>query len=319
MLMIPLISNRTPIHAVAIIVLAVLALGFGTRDVLAQSIDNEILSKNGKLTSQQLEEVSEFVSEHADSLRTGDAEQVERARLELFQPTRNPSTTKSFMLEYSTIVIDQLRPIVTGDDTLRAINAIQVISFLQTPDSFEKMIDLLDPAKNKNQTLRLAASGLVQRMAEDIQLNRGQVQFATRELQQYSYSEGNWMIVLQEIEALGNLSLNRKIESDSRASALKAQIDTLGVVVDRIKNSEEAAPLMNAVFRSLLVFRKNQLPELGANRKLAVDRLAPILRKINTIASDRMPSSDDGDLIASFEGAENVSSTLLSVIDNNRG
>lgn len=317
--MIPLISNRTPIHAVAIIVLAVLALGFGTRDVLAQSIDNEILSKNGKLTSQQLEEVSEFVSEHADSLRTGDAEQVERARLELFQPTRNPSTTKSFMLEYSTIVIDQLRPIVTGDDTLRAINAIQVISFLQTPDSFEKMIDLLDPAKNKNQTLRLAASGLVQRMAEDIQLNRGQVQFATRELQQYSYSEGNWMIVLQEIEALGNLSLNRKIESDSRASALKAQIDTLGVVVDRIKNSEEAAPLMNAVFRSLLVFRKNQLPELGANRKLAVDRLAPILRKINTIASDRMPSSDDGDLIASFEGAENVSSTLLSVIDNNRG
>lgn len=229
----------------------------------AESLPSRIVAASQPLSGGDLGAVKAFAASWAGAIADGDPSDVNDARAELISIARSPSATPVFRRAYGDAVIDALQPVVTGTDTFRAINALQTIRFLGTPDAVAAILDHADPDREANASKRLVAAGLLAAAIEDAELNPAQLDGTTRRIASLAAAEAEWMILLQSMEALDTIARLRNAPDASVALARRSQVSTLEGAISRMKGSPE---LVEAVYRTLLELR-NQLVRMSSNER----------------------------------------------------
>lgn len=252
-------------HSLAGIILGCI-LAAPTAQALAQrtnDLPSRIVSASRSLDQGDLETVRSFASTWGDRIANGTPAEVNEARAELISVARSPSATPIFRRAYGEAVISELQSSISGDDTFRAINAMQAVRFLRTPDAVTVVLDHADPDREANLSKRLVAAGLLASAIVDAELNPAQLDGTTRRIASMAAAETEWMILLQSMEALDSIARLPNAPAASVALARRSQVSTLEGAVSRMKGSPE---LVEAVYRSLLELR-NQLVRMSARER----------------------------------------------------
>lgn len=278
----------------------------------ADDLPSRIVSATGSLGPSDLDAVAQFASTWGGRIAEGDPQEVNQARAELISVARSPSATPVFLRAFSERVIAELEPVIAGSDTFRAINALQAIRFLQTPDSVTVILDHADPAREKDSSKRLVAAGLLAAAIADAELNPAQLDGTTRRLASVAATETEWMILLQAMEALDTIARIPDAPATSVALARRSQVSTLEGAISRMKGSPE---LVEAVYRTMLELR-NQLVRMGARERSEFARqFGPVFASVERAARsgiDTAPAS----LRPTFEKAAQQAQVLANLTRN---
>lgn len=250
----------------------------------AASLPNSIVAASAPLSARDSQALTEFVAAWASQIAEGEPLRVNQARGELISPARSPSATPIFTRAYSEAVVPALGPIVGGDDTFRAINALQVARFLKSPEAVELIVVRVDPAQESERAKRLVAAGLLAGAIRDGQLNPVQLDGTTRRIASIAATEADWMVLLQLMEALDAVANLPNTPQASLDLARRSQLTVLEATVSRMKGPDGDPELIEAIYRSLLELR-NQLVRMSSSQRAAFSRqFGPIFASIETTA-----------------------------------
>jgi hypothetical protein len=229
----------------------------------ADTLPSRIVSANRSLEASELDAVKAFAATWGGRLADGAPSEVNQARSELISVARSPSATPIFLRAYGDAVIAEIQPVIAGSDTFRAINAMQAVRFLRTPDAVSLILDHADPDRETDASKRLVAAGLLASAITDAELNPAQLDGTTRRIASVAAAESEWMILLQSMEALDSIARLPNAPAASVALARRSQVSTLEGAISRMKGSPE---LVEAVYRTLLELR-NQLVRMSARER----------------------------------------------------
>jgi hypothetical protein len=250
----------------------------------AASLPNSIVAASAPLSARDSQSVTDFVAGWTAQLADGDPLEVNKARGELISPARSPSATPIFIRAYSEAVVPALAPLVGGDDTFRAINALQVARFLRSAEAVELIVVRADPAQESDRAKRLVAAGLLAAAIRDGQLNPAQLDGTTRRIATVAGTEADWMILLQFMEALDAIANLPNTPQASIDLARRSQLTVLEATVSRMKGPGGNPELIEAVYRSLLELR-NQLVRMSSSQRSAFSRqFGPVFASIESAA-----------------------------------
>ena len=252
------------------------------------AIPNRIVSANRTLGGADLETVRGFASLWADRLASGTPTEVNEARGEFVSVARSPSATPVFRRAYAAAVVEALGPVIEDESTFRAVNALQAIRFLRTPEAVEVVVTHADPNRQRDSARRLVAAGLLAAAIADADLNPAQLDGTTREIASIASAESEWMILLQSMEALDAIANLPNAPAASIDLARRSQVATLEGAVSRMKGSPE---LVEAVYRTLLELR-NQLVRMSArDRGEFARRFGPVFASVEKAARSGMDTA----------------------------
>ncbi len=138
-----------PLAILAVLLAAILAPAARCR---AQFGLPEDLIKASDLTAAQKQAITQFIDQHKAGL-TAEPQVLKRDRDALLDPLRHLDISVSFRLEYARQLVPILRPLVSGEKDLAAINALTIAGELATSSS----LDMAGPAlADKRPAVRFA-------------------------------------------------------------------------------------------------------------------------------------------------------------------
>jgi hypothetical protein len=250
----------------------------------AASLPNSIVATSSSLSARDSQTVADFVANWTTQIAEGGPLEVNKARGELISPARSPSATPIFTRAYSEAVVPALGPLVSGDDTFRAINALQVARFLKSPEAVELIVVRVDPTEESDRAKRLVASGLLAAAIRDGQLNPVQLDGTTRRIASIAGTEADWMVLLQLMEALDAIANLPNTPQASIDLARRSQLTVLEATVSRMKGPDGNPELIEAIYRSLLELR-NQLVRMSSSQRSAFSRqFGPVFASVESAA-----------------------------------
>lgn len=300
---------------------AVLALAAGVAQSAAwgqaSTLDRAILTASAPLDGPKTTALKDFVSRWTGDLTNStDPAEITAARNALTEPARDPSATPIFRRAYSQAVLAELKPVVTGTDLRRAVNAMQVARFLRSPEAVDLIVERTSPAAEPDANKRLAAASTLVAAVTDAELSPVQWDGITRDLVAAGVAEKDDQVLVQEIKALGGIARRENFPAASAEAAQAGQVKIFAVLADSVAASPKADPRMASVARALVMLR-NQWLELS---RAQATKLGPSLgRPLGSVltAADRHweTAKVDPETQASYEIAVATSETLLRLVD----
>lgn len=283
----------------------------------ASGLDRAILTASSPLDAAKTTALKEFVTRSTGPLADStDPAEITAARNALTEPARDPSATPIFRRSYSTAVLAELKPVVAGDDLRRAVNAMQVVRFLRSPEAVELLADRLSPSSETNPSKRLAAASILAAALTDAELSPVQFDGITRDLVAASASEKDDQVLVQQIKALVAIERRANLPAASAEAAQAGQAKVFAALVNSVAAAPKADPRMASVARALVMLR-NQWLDLSRPQAM---KLGPSLgRPIGAVLeiADRHweTARSDPEVQAAYEIAVATSETLLRLVD----
>ncbi len=266
----------------------VLVVGSAAAQAQQTSLPNSIVGASASIGDRDREAIAGFITHWSGVLASGDPISVNDARGEMISPARSPSATPIFLRAYSEAAVPALTTIASGNDPFRAINALQVARFLRSPEGVEVIIARVDPAGESNRAKRLVASGLLAEAITDAGMNPVQLDGTTRRLASLAAAEADWMIMLQEMEALDAVANLRDVAAASVELARQSQVRVLETAVARMKSDPQ---VVEAIYRTLLELR-NQLVRMNSSQRAAFSKaFAPVFASIQSAAASGLATA----------------------------
>ena len=250
----------------------------------AASLPNSIVGASAPLSARDSQALADFVASWTTQIAEAEPLRVNQARGELISPARSPSATPIFIRAYSETLVPALAPIAGGDDTFRAINALQVARFLKSAEAVELIVVRVDPTQESDRAKRLVAAGLLAGAIRDGQLNPVQLDGTTRRIASIAATESDWMVLLQFMEALDAIANLPNTPQASIDLARRSQLTVLEAAVSRMKGPDGNPELIEAIYRSLLELR-NQLVRMSSSQRAAFSRqFGPVFASVESAA-----------------------------------
>lgn len=147
---------RTPLRNLVRVFVCAGTVALIAPSTLAQGALSRELVENANPSDTQINQIEDLARRLCETLRTGDRQDVQRARRDLLRPfTGFQTQSVAFRLSYGRTVVAELGDVVTGDDIHRAVNALTAIGPLGLPES----VDVLERAiADERSAVRLAAA-----------------------------------------------------------------------------------------------------------------------------------------------------------------
>ncbi len=300
---------------------------FPASDAAAQrrstgTLPTEIVRASTTLSPAQKQQVSQFTDEQVEKLAKGDRDDVVSARDSLVQAARLPGASTVFLRSYAESIIPAVTPILEGDDSMRAENALRVIAFLRTPESVSLLVESIDPSASDDAALRLVAAGLLSvafEEAENSALSSPALFSAARSIAQSLAAEADWLVVLEELRAMNTVARNPELSDDNRSQVRILQFKAFKDLSDRIARGDEPSELSQAVYRAILGLRGRMLDNRIAS-DVSVDEVARTLRstlvQVAGAAVKQWKGLDANPaMMESYEGTLRVGAQLLSLLE----
>lgn len=305
---------------------AVSALAWSASPVLGQqrgpnTISSEIVQSSTTLTANQQREVADFTRAQVASLSNGTPAQVVAARDNLIDVAKRPGVTSVFLRTYSGGILPAVTPILDGDESMRAENALRVVAFLRTPESTSLLVESIAPERQSDQTRRLVAAGLLALAVEDTPqsgLSAAALIATARGISSAIAVESDWRVVLEELRALGGIAANQKLTPQNQIQVRDLQFKAFATVGRRIEGASEPDPLAKAAYRAILGLR-DELLDLavidGMDTGSASKNLRKMLVDIATGADRQWGGlQQDRSMMQAYEGTLRVGAYLLSLL-----
>jgi len=287
--------------------IAAIAMSFPCFAQTPPNISMTVTTATAPLSPEQQALVAEYAKVYAAQLTSADPNTAISARSRLVAPLNAPGTTDVFRDSYAAILLPELEPIVEDQaNAFAAINAMQLAAQLKTNDALRLALEHLNINSEPRQAIRLWAAITVREATAKLVTNQiyaRTVDSATRALARAAESETDWLVLMRELQALGNLNT---------ATANTEELNVLNSVVDRMTQQDEASDIVHAILPAVISLRDrmlagNRIPpaQLAAIGK----RLGPILGKVfehatviwNDVQDDQAAHTTYGKLISVTE------------------
>lgn len=295
---------------------AALLASFSASDAAAQApptLPNAAVAATAPLSGRDREAVTAYVRHWGGVLASGDADEVARSRGELVSPARSPSATPIFLRSYSEIVIAEVTPVIEGEDTFRAINGLQVLRFLRTPESVEAILARCDSRRETLRGKRQVAASMLRQAIGSAGLNPAQLDGLSRQIGAVAAAEPDWMILLQLLRTLESISVQPGLPAASVELARTNLIGALQATVSRLGGAGGDPSLIEALHRTLLSMRDRYIRLSGSQRTEFARQMSPVLEAIRTAAAANAASAP-ADLRPVFGETEQIAGQLLQLM-----
>ena len=244
-------------------------------------IPEEILNASSSLSAQQVEAVKGFASQRIQDLSSGSPEEVVEARDTLIDPIKS-RPTPVFLRAYAEVLLPAITPLVSGDDSMRAENALRVAAFLKTPESAELLISASDPKSVDDAGVRLVAAGLLSvacRADAQSAIPATTLVSMARSIAANVARESDWLVVLEELRAMQGIVRHPDMSDQSQKAAREILFDAFSELGSRIESSKTPSPLINAVYRAISDLRV-QVAQGGNRNDFDASRVTAALREM---------------------------------------
>jgi hypothetical protein len=300
---------------------AVLALAVGLVEPAAwgqaSTIDRAILTASTPLDGAKNTALKDFVTRWTEDLSgSSDPAEVTAARNALIEPARDPSATPIFRRSYSQAVLAELKPVVTGKDLRRAVNALQIARFLRSPEAVDLIVERISPTAESDQNKRLAAASTLAAAVTDADLSPVQCDGITRDLLAAATAEKDDQVLVQEMKVLAGISRRSGLPAASAEAALAAQVKVFTTLADSVAASPKADARMTSVARALVMLRNQwlDLPRPLAT-KVGPSLGRPIGTVLQTADGHWETARSDPETQSAYEIGVATSETLLRLVD----
>jgi hypothetical protein len=279
----------------------------------ASALPTSVIASSAALSPRDRQLVAAYVSEWGRRLAESDPAEVTRARAELISPARSPSATPVFLRAYSEEVLGALAPVIASDDTFRAINALQVLRFLRTPEAVEAIASRCDHSAESNRGKRQAASSLLGAAIAATSFTPAQLDGLTRRIGGMAAGETQWMTLLQLLRTLQTIAAQPGLPAASTDLVRSTFATALRTTTTRATAANGNPELIHAVQRSLLGIREQFVRLGGGARQEFARQMAPVLETIRTStaeATGRAPA----DLQPTFRSTAELAEQLAGLM-----
>jgi len=283
---------------------------------LAQNPPNigiDVVTTTSPLRPDQKAALTAYVEGYIKNLQSKDAELASRARGNLTQPLTRPGSTALFRDEYSRVLLPLLTNVVEQQDNhFAAINAMQIAAQLRTGEALRLAMRHVAESDEPRAAVRVWAAIAFNETATPLSQNRvmaQQVDSATRDLARAAKSETDWLVLLRELQALGNLDT---------PVARKEERDVLSAVTDRMANQDGPSDLVHAVFPAVVGLRDRMLAQNVSTAALTAQGkdLAPILAKLFEVAEEHWDKAqEDQDAKSTYGSLVSITEATIKRID----
>ena len=300
---------------------AVLALAFGVAEPAAlgqaSSLDRAIVTATSPLDGPKTSALKDFVTRWAKDLSgSDDPGEVTAARNALTEPARDPSATPIFRRNYAQAVLAELKPVIEGKDLRRAVNALQVVRFLRSPEAVDVIVERISPSAESDPNKRLAAASTLAAAVTDADLSPVQCDGISRDLVAAAKAEKDDQVLVQEIKVLAGISRRAGLPAASTEAALAGQVKVFTGLTDSVAASPKADARMASVARALVMLRNQwlDLPRPLAT-KIGPSLGRPIGMVLDTADRHWETARSDAETQSAYEIAVATSETLLRLVD----
>ena len=265
------------------------------------------LASEHRFTAQQRADIRGNAESWCAKIGSQKPEEVDEARARLFEPLRAVQVTQEFRFEYAQAALPCLVKVVGNGGPHTAVNAMQIVALLGTPQSLEIIVAHLSADDEKRMCVRLsAANGFAPAVRVGI-IPENDVNKALRLLEKAAGREEDPWVLQRQFEAIASV--------DSAVSR-EIQVNVLRSVTSRMQKQGGPSNLMQATFPALILIRNKYIDLTGEEQKAMGKSLAPVLHDLCTVAQghwERAQAEDSARI--SYGGAVNVSENLLKLID----
>lgn len=282
-----------------------------------EGIDRAVIAATGSLSESQRSAVAAFVSAQAEEIRNAsNAKDVEDARIALVTPARDPAASANFRRAYSAALAAELAPVAKGSDLRRALNAMQVLRFGRTAESFDILLDCAMTSTESSPAKRIAAAGLLSDGFEDLDANNSYFESSARRLRDSIEGEADWIAIQQKLGAIASAARRKEIPADNARNIRRIQAEALAGLAKSVKASASADPRIQAAQRSLVTLRNDLLLMPTADRAAVSKVLAPALADFVLAGVAHWDAAQaDATLSSSYASTFNSCEVLLRLID----
>jgi hypothetical protein len=242
-----------------------------------------------------------FASEHPDD--------IDEARTKLFEPLRAVQVSQEFRFEYAKAALPGLNKAISSGAPHAAVNALQILALLGTPEAFTIIVSHLSADDEKVADIRLwAAKSFAPAVRQGI-VPVNEIDKALRRLEKAAAREDYWLALQRQFEAIAsvNSALSREI-----------QVNVLRSVTARMQKQSGPSELMQAAYPALLLILHKYMDLGAAPDAVPMGKsLAPVLHDLCTVAQAHWDRAQaDAAARQSYGGVVSESETLLKVIDS---
>ncbi len=243
--------------------------------------------------------------------------EVDEARAKLIEPLRAVRVGDLFRFEYSKAVVPHLEKVILDGSTHAAVNSLQVVALLGTPDALKVILAHASIEDEDDFGIRLWAALAFPIAVEQGVLPQNKINEALRRLEKAASREAaasgaadaqyQWLVVLRQFEAIA--SVRNSVSRDVLVKVLKA-------VTLAMEKQQGPSDLMQATYPALMLILNEYLTLDSANRETVGKSLAPVLCDLCTVAAAHWGNAQvDEAARKSYGGAVHISENLLKLID----
>lgn len=259
--------------------IALLAAAFAAAPLRAQSIDPAVRGATDALTADQRQQLSAYLSAQAEKFGSADPSQVVAVRNELCKVLRDAKTKDGFRREFGAEFVRQFGKFATGSDLLRATNVFIVARHAPCGETVGYLVDTMDPARNRDAALRVAAAEQLRRTVQPGSLPGTLAVTVAKRAAGFLSTEDQWVAASREVGVIVDAIKTKALTAeqvDSIASSLSAAVNVLASRAFEPGKSD----LGFALQRALLAVRSD-LPDLPTTTQSRFyEAIAPSVTKL---------------------------------------
>lgn len=280
------------------------------------TIPPAIVNASSSLTADQKARVKSFVDAQIAQMASGEAERAARARSELVGLAVRPGASEVFLREYAAAIRAGLEPILAGNDSHKAVNALVVIQSLRTPEAIELLLKHADVQQEPRLPVRIRAMSSLAEAIPSAPMTPVQIDGVVRRLLALGQRETNWVALHHAFRALVRIASMPRLPDDSAKGAIRAQTDLIDSLVDRVGKEAGRSDLIGALANNLNLVVREQLPTMKADQaRLLRTRLAKAMTLfLSAVERDwKATRAARADLARFYASAVSVAELLLKV------
>ncbi len=268
------------------------------------------LASEKSFTEAQRSDIRSYAVDWCDTLGSEQPDDVDEARAKLFEPLRAVVISQEFRFEYAKAALPGLNKAISTGAPHAAVNALQIVAFLGTPEAFNIIVSHVSADDEKVDDIRLwAAKSFAPAVRQGI-VPANEINKALRRLETAASREDYWLALQRQFEAIASVNspLSREL-----------QVNVLRAITSRMQKQKGPSELMQAAYPALLLLRDWYIPLPGTDQEVVVlgKSLAPVLHDLCTVAQGHWDLAQaDPAARQSYGGVVTISENLLKVIDS---
>ncbi len=293
--------------AIAILIIATLA-----SPAFAGELDQLATAKS--LTDAQRASVKSTVAGFVKQLDADDPIVVAEARRALTS-WADQSPTPVFRAEFSKSACTDLHDLVLRSTPLQAVNAVEVLRVVHTPESMQQLARLASSATVVNAGPRLAASrALLASLEARTDMNSAQAEQLVRLIGEAAKRETEWVCSYNQLSALSAIATRPGMDAKVTGAARSVQGEALSELAGRVaRDGGTAGQLAKSASRVLAAIRVQYATASASDKAVMAKKLVPALTALQA-ATASPPEDASEDLRSAYKDASKIASQLSELI-----